>query len=448
MTAPRLALTVTQRLHVGMEIRKALTFLQLPGVELEAAVRREILENPCLEIDPDGEIREPEPITRRRGDRVFEGYARAGEPLEGWMEREIPAPPDDLGSHLRRQIALRVGLDPRIRRVADYWVGCLDDRGYVGVSPEDVAGELGIAPGEAAEGWSVLRSLDPPGVGASGLQDALRLQLSRRCPGEETARRLVEEAWEFLPRGVARVARALQVSGEEVTRAIEVLSRLSPRPGHEFDPEPVRAIWPDVLVREVDGRYLVAIEESSQPRLRWSPSVSRLPSSDPELASFLGEKRRSARWLLRALQRRRRTLVRVTEAIVASQEEFFRRGPRALRPLTLRDVAGVVGLHESTVARVTQDKYADTPRGVLSLRYFFSGRVRKSGEEDTAAKAVQERVREIIRKETGDRPISDQRIAELLEYEGIRIARRTVAKYRDQMGIPRAQLRGLAVPAA
>lgn len=379
---------------------------------------------------------------------MFESKHKAGPALEDWMAREIPSPPEDLGSHLRRQVALSPGLSPELRRVAEYWIGCLDQRGYVGVDPEEVAVQLGIQIWEARKAWDYVRSLEPAGVAAADLKDALRLQLVRRYPGEKVALRLLDEAWEVLPRGLTPVALSLKLPVTRVRRAIGVLSRLSPRPGHAFDPEPVRAIWPDVRIQEVGGQYLVAIEESNQPHVRWSPSLPRLESTDPAVIAFLGEKQKAARWLLRALQRRRQTLLIVTEAIVADQEEFFRRGPEALRPLTLREIGARVGLHESTVARVTQDKYADTPRGVLSLRYFFSARVRKVGEGDTASRAVQERIREIIREETRKSPISDQRVAELLGYEGIRIARRTVAKYRDQMGIPRAQLRGFASPAA
>lgn len=446
MTSPRLALSLTQRVHVGSEVRKALHLLQLPGIELQAEVRREIMENPCLEIDDEGEEGLLE-WGEAKGDRLF-GTHRPDQLWEEWTSREIPAPPDGLRPHLRRQIALSAALRPSLREVAEYWVENIDDRGYVHGSAEEVAQALEVTTPEAVDALRFVQSLDPPGVGATDLRDSLRLQLERLYPEARLARQIVEEAWHVLPKGLLRLSLHLGEPVEEIRRAIGVLSSLSPRPGHEFDPDPVRAIWPDVVVRELEGEFVVTMEEAIQPRVRWSPSLAEFQSADPDVSRFLTEKRRSARWILRALQRRRRTLVLVTEAIVSNQERFFREGPEALRPLTLKDIGGSVGLHESTVARVTQDKYADTPRGILPLRYFFSGRVRKAGHEDVAARAVKERIREIIREEEAGKPISDQTIAERLTYEGIRIARRTVAKYRDQLGIPRAQLRGLAVPAA
>ncbi|MEZ4651800.1 MAG: RNA polymerase factor sigma-54 [Candidatus Eisenbacteria bacterium] len=447
MTRPRLTLSLCQRVHVGTEVRKALRLLQLPGIELQAEVQREIMENPCLEIDDEGEGGLPD-WGVAKGDRLY-GTHRPDQLWEEWTSREIPAPPEGLRPHLRRQVALSSALDPSLRQAAEYWVENIDDRGYVHGTAGEVAAALGLDERQATAALAFVQSLDPPGVGAAGLRDSLRLQLERLHPEARLARRIVEEAWHLVPRGLAPLALHLGETVDEVRAAIRVLSRLSPRPGHEFDPEPVRAVWPDVLVRELDGEFVVSMDEAVQPRVRWAPAFAEYQSStDPEVSRFLFEKRRSARWILRALQRRRRSLVLVAEAIVACQEPFFREGPEALRPLTLKDIGSTVGLHESTVARVTQDKYADTPRGILPLRYFFSGRVRKAGHEDVAARAVKERIRELIREEEDGKPISDQRIAELLTYEGIRIARRTVAKYRDQLGIPRAQLRGLAVPAA
>lgn len=446
MTAPRLALTLTQRLRIGTEVQKALHLLQLPGIELAAAVRGEILENPCLEIDDEEE-----------GLVTPAGAGTGGEPLfaslrsgswEDWTEREIPAPPDDLPTHLRRQVALREGVESAVLRAFDYWLGCLDERGYAPVSALEVSSGAGVSLPAAEAALALLQSLDPAGVGATDLRDTLRLQLARLHPDAVLARRLVDEAWAELPRGLGRVAEVLACTQPEVAAALRILAHLSPCPGRAFDPEPVRAIWPDVVVREVDGIFHVSIEEASHPTVRWAPDPPGLASADAEARAFFAGKRRQARWLLRALTRRRQTLLAVTEAVVERQEEFFRRGPEALRPLTLKEIAGAVGLHESTVARVTQDKHVDTPRGLLPLRYFFSGRVRRVGEEDVAARAVQERVREIIRREVPGNPVSDQEIAARLTSEGIRIARRTVAKYRDQLGIPRAQLRGLAIPAA
>jgi RNA polymerase sigma-54 factor len=237
--------------------------------------------------------------------------------------------------------------------------------------------------------------------------------------------------------------RRFRTDRSSLEAALREIRRLDPCPGRALEAHTPEYVLPDLVVREVEDRLEVHPAEGCSPRLRIHARYLRLAgrAEEPGVAEFLRGRLRSARWLVHTLDRRRLTMIRVTQAIVAAQEAFFTEGPHALRPLTLREIAGEVGLHESTVARVTKDKYLETPRGIFPLKFFFSSRISTESGRDTSARAVKARIRVLVEGERHDRPLSDEAIVRCLEGEGIRIARRTVAKYRDQMRIARARFR-------
>ncbi|MCA9728053.1 MAG: RNA polymerase factor sigma-54 [Candidatus Eisenbacteria bacterium] len=340
------------------------------------------------------------------------------------------------------QLRLEVRDEETLAR-ATYLIGCLDERGYLAEPWEAISADMGVEPESLLPALRALQGLDPAGIGARDLSECLALQLERGGLGETLAARIVGGALGDLAAGRhAALLRRFHVTPEALEAALAEIRRLDPHPGRAFAPEPPRYVLPDLVVRRDGEGWEIRLGSHAQPTLRIQTHYRGLAESSVGSAGdFLRGRLRDARWLVGALDRRRATMVRVMEAIVDAQEEFFAEGPRALRPLTLQEIASGVGLHESTVARVAKDKYVDTPRGIFPLRFFFSSRISTQSGPDTSARAVKARIRALVEAEKSDRPLSDRAIVRSLETEGIRIARRTVAKYRDQMKIARAQLR-------
>ena len=387
-------------------------------------------------------------------------------------------------------------LDEETLRIGEYLLGCLDDNGFVGVPLEEVADELGVSLEEVERALRRVQDLDPPGVGARDLRESLLIQLQLRGEDHTLAARIIREHFEeFKQRQYQEIARALKVTPPDVQDAARDIATLNPRPGAQLALEDARYVVPDLVIDNIDGQYVVSLSEGSVPRLRVSrqyqkilerngsarataaeakaadisePSPNGMETADdattaPEDASsggeahaapaaepesprekeykFVQDKLKSANWLIQTIEQRRRTMIKVMEAIVEAQYEFFEHGPQALRPLTLQDVAEKIGMHESTVSRVTTNKYVQTPRGVLPLKYFFSSGLDTESGSTVSSKTAMDRIKHMIEQEEHKKPLSDQRIAELLRKEGLIVARRTVAKYRERMGILSARYR-------
>lgn len=468
-TRAALGAKMQQNLKLAPGVQLALQFLQMPAVELRGWINQEILANPLLELADDEES-----VPEAPGTDPVEGGAPAAatseedearppewpdfvpteadpalprgirEPVEPEQELARPAVPT-LAEALLGQLRLAVS-DPALLEIGEYLIGCLDERGYLGCSVEDVADDLGRSPAQVERALAAVQALDPPGIGARDLRECLRLQLRMRGRQGSLAWDIIETQFDNLTRRRhTEMARRLKVTLPVLEEAVDEIRSLKPHPGRLVAPEEVRYIYPDLIVTRIGDRLEVFPSDRSIPRLRVAESYRRVLAdpADPgsETEEFVRSRLRSARWLVQALDRRRDTMIRVTRAIVDEQIEFFEKGLPALRPLTLQTVARQVGMHESTVARVTKAKYVQTPKGIFPLKFFFSGRIPTERGGGTSAQAVRERIRALIREEDGDRPLSDEAVAGLLEREGIRIARRTVAKYRDQMKIERAQLR-------
>lgn len=453
-----------QTLKISPGVQLALKFLQLPALELQSWLSHEILQNPLLELEdgceeeeiPSDEEAEPEWEPASDGlpgsdDEFFDTPA-----LPRGLEEMTVLPHEDRSvwrpsarDRLREQLHLVIR-DPRELEVADYWLGCLDDRGYVGATAAEVAADLGVEFRLAQSAWDHLRDLDPPGVGAVDLRDCLCLQLLRQGKEGSPLWTLVSSHFDDLAHArYSLLRRRLGVDQAGLEALLEDVRALSPRPlrGWEGD-APHEIVIPDLLVTRIGSRFEVLPVDRSLPRLRLSRSYDtwvggrRGRSTDSSEADvYLGERLRAARWILQSLDRRRDTMVRVMRAILEEQLDFFRYGPARLGPLNLQTIARKVGLHESTVARVTQSKYVQTPVGVVSLKSFFSSRIVTRRGEPTSGRAVREKIRMLIAREDREQPLTDEQIATILAKEGIPVARRTVAKYRDRMQIDRARLR-------
>jgi RNA polymerase sigma-54 factor len=283
-------------------------------------------------------------------------------------------------------------------------------------------------------------------VGARDLGECLAIQLRERGEENTILMALVEEHLDDLQHHrYSVIAKAFDLLESHVQQAVEELSRLNPRPAAGRFGSVARTILPDLLVEKVDGRYTVLFNDRSLPRLKISPLYKEILARDSEAGEdtrkYVLEKLNGARWLMRAIQQRRSTMVKVMEYIVRAQYEFLDRGIMYLKPLTLQEVADAIGMHVSTVSRVTNGKYVQTPQGIFELKFFFGGRIENKEGKDASNKAMKERIERLVKEEDGRKPLSDQKIVEILQQDGYEIARRTVAKYRDAMGILPARYR-------
>jgi RNA polymerase sigma-54 factor len=329
----------------------------------------------------------------------------------------------------------------------------LNDDGYLETPIEDLAALLEIDPAEVARILSHVQRFDPPGVGARDLRECLAIQLRNLGMEESLAARIVANHMDLLEKHrYAEIAKALGVPLEMAGQAIKVISLLEPKPGRDYSGQEPIYIVPDVFIQKVGDNFLVTLNEEAVPRLRLASYYQRVLNDSAvnnETRDYLQERLRSARWLVKSIYQRQQTIFKVANSIVKFQREFFEHGVSRLKPLVLRDVADDIGMHESTISRATANKYAHTPQGIFELKFFFTSGVRANdGGGDVSAETVKEKIRSMVASERREGPLSDQAIAEILRAQNINIARRTVAKYREALGIlPSARRKQIAINA-
>jgi RNA polymerase sigma-54 factor len=461
-------LVMTQRLQ------QALKLLQVPTLELQQILQTELQQNPLLEevIEYD-EIEEPAADTEpaevapevdpeRETTVQDEGEKSLAEWEEYWREgydghynrgevqtaddfyEKVPTTVPTLADYLTAQLRLATS-DAETLRIGEYLIGTIDERGYLTMADAEVADALSAPVEKVQETVAVLQTFDPPGVAAHDLRECLLLQLRLRQQGDSLAYQIVDREFEHLKeRRYHEIARSLKISVEQVQEAADSIGTLSPRPGNEIAAEEAKYVIPDLIVDRVDDDYVVYLNDRNVPRLRVSNAYRELLSQrkrGDETQEYILGKLNSAKWLIQTIEQRRRTMVKVMNCIVEQQRAFFDKGISQLRPLTLQQVASQIGMHESTVSRVTNNKYVQTPRGVFELKFFFSSGLETASGEDMSAKTARDIIQHLIGNEDKKEPLSDQRIAEVLHSRGLRIARRTVAKYREQMNILPARYR-------
>lgn len=501
---PKMRLTtgLRQTLVITPQLKHAIKILQLSRADLEQLVTEEMEQNPTLEelsvgqeemeaerdtATPDdrmGEVVDPtrqeaeapakeesgevDPAESNLGDINWEEYlsdyaantshgslsAGSGNDfdedkrpsLENTLTRA-----SSLADHLTWQ--LRMGdFTSDDREVGDVLVGNVDENGYLQISVEDAAFEAGVDTDSALGILKRMQTFDPPGVLARDLRDCVLIQLDQlelEEPLLANARAIVESHLDLVEaKRFDKLAKELRIGKDEVAGAVKIIASLEPKPGRNFITEEVRYVTPDVYVYKMDGEFVVTLNDDGLPKLRVSNSYRRLLSGDAggtDAKSYIREKLSAAQWLIRSIHQRQSTLFKVTTSIVRFQSSFFDQGVKALRPLVLKDVASDIGMHESTVSRATANKYVHTPQGTFELKYFFTSSIRSSDGEGVSAESVKEKIKKIIESEDPRRPYSDQHIAETLAADSIEIARRTVAKYREIMGIlPSSKRRQMA----
>lgn len=468
---PSLQLKLSQHLALTPQLQQSIKLLQLSTLELEQELEKYLLENPLLEREDDayapvaaesptapagdGEKapEEAEPAASPAG----EEESWLGEPDGGYANssgsfddddndfQDVQAATTSLREHLSWQLGL-MGLPPRDRTLVQCLIEALDDDGYLTQSLEDLAEalppELEIDTDELQIALRHLQHFDPTGVGARNAQECLALQL-RALPADETqmlALRIVSGHLDLLAgRDFAKLKKCVECDDERLREAQFLIRSLNPRPGAKYAALDARYITPDVVVRKVRGQWTVNINSDAYPRLRINSLYAQILSR--QRGSGLSGQLQEARWLIKNVQQRFDTILRVAQAIVDRQRQFFDHGEVAMRPLVLREIADILGLHESTVSRVTTQKYMATPRGIFELKYFFGSHVATEAGGACSATAIRALIKQLVGAENAKKPLSDSQIADLLGQQGIVVARRTIAKYRESLGIPPVKLR-------
>ena len=493
-----------QRMVMTPMLQQAMKILQLSTLELKEWVEKEMLENPVLEEEneetpaetsdktsptepaeaPAGEIENPDldllekakqrhqtdlVETMREGDRFkedawnlykeAEGYDGAPEGEWGgresseaeqekrdFMEASITRAPS-LTEHLEWQLLL-VTNPEKEKSLVKVLIGNLDENGYLTDTLEDIAKSQSVTLEEVQKALDLLQAFEPTGVGARNLRECLLLQLDNKTgPVARRAYRVIADHFEDMEKKrYPVILKALQCADEELREVLAFISNLEPKPGRSFQENETKYITPDVSVRKIEGEYVVVLNDEPVPKLKISSYYRRLLKDKnaldgKETKKFLEDKIQSALWLIKNIEQRRKTIYRVTEAIFRIQRDFLEEGISALKPLTLKQVADMIGMHESTVSRVTTNKYVQTDRGLFELKFFFTSGLESVDGMDVSSLSVKEKIKEMVEQEPPQKPLSDQSIMEKLNEQGLSIARRTIAKYREELRIPPASQR-------
>jgi RNA polymerase sigma-54 factor len=480
----RLSQNLSLQQKMAPQLIQSLQLLQMSTLELELEVRQQLELNPLLEesLELDEEREEEKPAEEalkeeqelpKEADEVnwdalldeqFDQGAYNTERSEYDPNWEVDREPQEnrittippLVQLLQEQLSLS-DLEGDDRQIAEAIIGSLDEKGYLACSVEDIAAVLEAPAEDVARVLVVVQGFDPPGVAARDLQECLIIQLRQReGPGVELALQVVRGHMEDLTkRRYGRITRALDVSAEQLREAIEVIQSLQPHPGSSSASDynglltlnmDVTYITPDLIVEKVGDEWVVSLTDGSLPSLRINTDYTRLLKDSrrngrDEVQTYVSRKLNDARWLINAIHQRRATMLKVANYLVRAQMGFFEHGPAHLRPMVLQDVADAVGMHVSTISRVSNGKYMQTPHGVYELKYFFDSKVSRDDGEDVSARSVKERIQQLVSDEDKANPLSDQEIGDILGRDGLQIARRTVAKYRDQLKIPAQRYR-------
>jgi RNA polymerase sigma-54 factor len=493
--------SLRQELRVNPRLYQAMDMLYMPMMDLQQHLKQELLSNPFLELlEPEEETPEQKDSEQEKEQKekeeemdweeiLLNGF-EVGGTREQFEQLEYTEPvtveTKDLIDHLREQLQM-LTLTPRQLLLAEEFLGNINEEGYLAASVEEILGsvnqlvaahvrgeageevggelEIGEGNGEVAaplpadlpsppyyslaeieEMVGIIQKLDPPGIGARDLRECLLIQLREEKDTDSLTFRLVDEAFpDLIAHRWNDLAKRFGVEPAAVQSAADGLARLDPKPGLKYAEQNDGYIIPDLIVEKIGNRYQVFLNDTGMPRLRLSRSYQEIARDKkkmtPENREFIASKMNSANWMIQAIEQRRQTMLKVMNFIVDRQRDFFEKGIEYLKPLTLREVAEVINMHESTVSRVTNEKYVQTPRGVLPLKFFFSSALATASGEEASARSIRAKLQKMVAEEDSGKPLTDQQIVHLFQEQGIQIARRTVAKYRDQLGILPARMR-------
>lgn len=462
----RLDLRLSQKLILTPQLQQAIKLLQMPQLELAQTLNQELIENPFLEEateEPETEeysAEEPEiPVSSDdtelpleslitfRIDEYFDERSSDGRDL-GYFSSGVEEQPShelfyakkpDLYDHLFWQLRLCTA-DDEVRRVAEIVIGNIDDDGYLRATVDELTGAAGAGLDITVAAVSLVHSFDPPGVGARDLKECLLLQINALNLGGTLVQRIVENNMEDLQKKrYSNIAKQYNSPMDDIITAVKIIEGLEPRPAVNFSSAETNYIAPDVFIDKTDEGYRIILNEDGMPRLRLNGTYRKLllkkETLTKEERNFLKEKLRLATELIKSLDQRNRTIYKVSESILKFQMEFFEAGVQNLRPLNLKDVAEDISMHESTISRVTSNKFLACNHGVFGFRFFFSSAI-QSDSGEVSSTSVKDLIKKIVTGEDAQKPMSDQMITDKLKGQNINIARRTVAKYREELKIP------------
>jgi RNA polymerase sigma-54 factor len=463
---------LVQKLILTPSLQQAIKLLPMSTLELADLLNQEMVENPLLEEVPTEDLQPAEQTQEKAqteeakqtekgdtwddadydyffGDYLDEGY-RPRTPTE---VKELPpientlSTAASLSDHLEWQLSLQTD-DERLKEIGEAIIGNLDDDGYLVASVDEIAAMGSWSVADVERALQHVQTFDPIGVAARDLQECLALQLRHVGLTGTITEKIVTDHLKLLQNHqVPEIARRLGVTIDELKEHIEIVRNLDPKPGSRYNPSQSQYVIPDVYVVKVEDHYEVFLNEEGLPQLRISPVYRRLldknSENSDETRAYVKDKFRSALWLIKSVDQRQKTIHKVATSIINFQKEFLDHGIEYLRPLVLRDVANDIGMHESTVSRVVNNKYMHTPQGVFEMKFFFHSGISSSYGESVSSVTIKQRIRKIIENEDPRKPLSDSKIVSILQKEGLILARRTIAKYREELKIPTSNQRKL-----
>lgn len=465
---------LNQQLVMTPQLQQAIKLLQLSRLELIDTIRQELEENPVLdeirdegddmndpvpdlltepempaaeEIPPEKEVTIEEKIVTDDTDwgSYTDEYNASGKAAFETEGKDTPrydtfvSHKESLSEHLLWQFMM-TGPDEEEQKIGTLIIGNLDTDGYLALSAEEIAAMNGSRPEKIAEVLAVLQTFDPPGICARTVSECLLIQAEHLKIANPLVTEIIRN---YLPclenRNYSMICKELKAGAEDVNLAVNIIKRLDPRPGKVFSDEEPHYIEPDICVYKVEDDFVIMLNDDGIPKLRLNSFYRDAANENGKFSEstkdYMQEKLRSAAWLIKSIHQRQKTIYKVMESILKFQREFFEKGLACLKPMILRDVAADIGMHESTVSRVTTNKYAYTPQGIFELKYFFNSSISRVHGDAIASASVQEKIKHLIEAEDPKKPYSDDKIAELLEDMNIHIARRTVSKYREILRI-------------
>ena len=485
--------TLKQEMKINPRLYQAMELLYMPLLDLQQHLKEELAENPFLEMseaDVEDKVEIDEEGQDEKEDEMdweeilLDGFDVGGR-RQQYEQKEYFQPTAvatrDLQDHLMEQLR-HLQFEDRELVLGEEVIGNIDDDGSLSCTLDEVVTALNVwldelkeeavdrtakindalerelelreieseflpfTSAEAEDVLTIIQTFDPPGVAARDVRESILIQLRQMGEGGTVVEDIVEEHFDdLINHRWADIAKAMGITPLEVQNAADEIAKLDPKPGLKYSAEPDHYVIPDLILEDIDGEYMVFVNDTNLPRLRLSRAYREVARDKNqykgENKEFISAKLNSANWMIQAIEQRRQTMLKVMNYIVDRQRAFFDKGVQHLKPLTLREVAEHIDMHESTVSRVTNQKFVQTPRGVYPLKYFFSSGLSTSTGEDISARGVKAKIRKLVEDENSKKPLTDQTIVNMLKADGVKIARRTVAKYRDQLGILPARMR-------
>lgn len=455
-----LNLSQTQKLIMTPELRQAIQILQFNNVELTDYINKQLEVNPFLEAveksdasSNDEQVTESKDndeldwreLAERYDDFSYKTYERNTDDENKQSFESYTSKKLSLKDHLMVQLGLSVKTNKE-KRIGEFIIESLDNKGYLGCSVQDISLLLNEDVIEVERVLRLIQTFDPVGIASRNIGECLMIQLKDKGIQDKNAYIIAEKYLEEIATNkIQKIAKELHISVNRVQNICDIIKLLEPKPSRGFiiDSDNIRYIVPDVTIEKINDEYIIIVNDSYLPTLTISNYYKNVANTlnDKEANKFLTDKLNSSMWLIRSIEQRRMTLYKVVESILKFQRSFFDEGKSALKPLVLKDVAEDIGVHESTVSRATNGKYVQTPRGLYELKYFFASSLGEADGESVSSTSVKSKIKQLIDEENTQKPLSDQKLTEILNEDGISISRRTVAKYRDEMRIPSSSMR-------